>query len=128
MIETKRSNRREGLIFRLFSAITLYTCHYAINILLSSFCISLSCLLWEKGSRDVASTQSKILLCTPKSQNLFNFASSRAKFLVIFVMRDFSISFTANQEKTYSFSMKRYLEPPTTLSFHAYLNSIIKSK
>ena len=43
-------------------------------------------------------------------------------------MRDFSISFTANQEKTYSFSMKRYLEPPTTLSFHAYLNSIIKSK
>ena len=43
-------------------------------------------------------------------------------------MRDFSILFTVNQEKTYSISMKRYLEPPTTLSFHAYLNLIINKK
>ena len=71
-------------------------------MLLSSFCMSLSCLLRKKGSGDMARTLSKAVLCTFNSQNLFSFASSRGKFLVSFVIPDLSILFTVNHEKTLS--------------------------
>ena len=73
-------------------------------------------LFAEKRKRSIARTLSKAVLCTLNSQNLFSFASYRGKSVVSFLMPN------------YSFSVRRYIESSTTMSLHAYHNSIIKKK
>ena len=65
--------------FYYFLHLSLRNKHFIIVILHKSLLP-----LVTKGSRDVARMLSKAARCTLNSQNIFNFASSRGKFLVKF--------------------------------------------
>ena len=99
------------LLFCYFLHLSLRNKHFITFILHKAIF-----LFEEKRKRSIARTLSKTVLCTLNSENLFSFASYRGKSVVSFLMPN------------YSFSLKRYIESSTTLSFHAYHNSIIKKK